>query len=177
MTRVELKPSLKAALAPLAGVTLAGLVAALLPFYLPYNYSYTAELAIAILILILTKGRAVAIVLPFLVASSCYFNKYLALTAILVSLIEDLVIIRLFKSTKVIISDNEITVRKDYIIKSSIKTIPKSSIAEISITQGISEKIMGFSDIIIILRNGDKVKVEGVKKEMAEKALELIRSK
>ncbi len=177
MTQVELRPSLKAAIAPLFGTTLAGLVAALLPFYIPYDYSYAVELAIGILILIITKGRGIVFSLPFLVASLCYLNKYLALTAILISLIEDLIIVRLFKSTRVIISDSEITVRKDYIIKSSIKTIPKTSIAEISITQGIIEKIMGFSDIIIILRNGDKVKVEGVKKEMAEKALELIRSK
>ncbi len=175
--QVELRPSLKAALAPLIMVTIAGIIATLIPFYIPQRYSYVIELALAFILIIFMKGRGAILSIPFFVASLCYFNKYLALLSLLVIVLEDIIIIKLFKSTKIMISSSEIIVKRDYVIKSSIKTIPKTSVAEISVTQGILEKIMGFSDIIIVLRNGEKIRVEGVKKDEAEKALELIRSK
>lgn len=172
---VRLKPSLKATVTPLLVTTLAGIVATLIPFYTDF-YPYAIELALGIASLLVLRRQGLSVSIPFFVGSLCYFNKYLALLSMVVALLEDLIIVKAVKSTEIIISGNEVVVKKDYILKRVTKTVPKSSVAEISVNQGLLERIMGISDIVIVLRNGEKIKIEGVKRELAEEALKVIRS-
>ncbi|ALU12698.1 hypothetical protein EYM_06550 [Ignicoccus islandicus DSM 13165] len=175
---VVIKPTLRAYFSEILMLILSAIAILAAPL-VPESYrSYWYALPIAVIALsYFVSKRAFVLTLISLLPSMILFYLYgplYAALALIVVAVEFYMLVIYVRSMKYVLSDEGLTISVEFPLYSKVRSIPKNVIGEVTVATDALGKLMGYSEIIIKLRNGEEVKIEAAPKELAEKVKELI---
>ena len=175
---VIIKPTLRAYLGEIFILFLV-LISILVAPLIPREYSsywYALPAAIVFISYFVSKRALVLTVIPTVIAAVLFYlyGPIFALIGAAVTIVEFYLLILYIRSIKYILSDEGLTISIEFPLYSKVRSLPKNVIGEVTISTDALGKLMGYSEIVIKLRNGEEVKIEAAPKELAEKVKKLI---
>ena len=128
-----------------------------------------ALLAVALSALTIRK-KAAGVVIPLIVAAvgKRLRQPLLPLAGAALALAELLYVITYVRSIKYVFKEDGLVISVEFPLYSKTRSIPRNSIAEVTVESSLAGKLLGYANVIVKLRSGEVVSITGVPKKKAQ---------
>ena len=166
---IVLRPALRAKAGELFWFFVALILSLASPFLGWELWGALVAVAIALSALTIRK-KAIGVVIPLVVAavSKRLGRPSLAVAGAALALVELLYVITYVRSVKYVFKDDGLVISVEFPLYSKTRSIPRSSIAEVTVESSLAGKVLGYANVIVKLRSGEVVVITGVPKKKAQ---------
>ncbi len=160
-------------------ITVAGLsILSMLLFPPEYKWYWYAIPAVVLLIALIKRDRLVLALagIPLVTAMILYyFAGKLALISLVIVAIEYFALYDYVKKIKYIFTGDSIIIEVNSKFFSETKKIPLGAISSITVVSGFTEKMLGYADIIVKMKDRSEIRITGVPLKIAKEVSEQLK--